>query len=117
MNPTVALPLATPSTYHFTAVFVVPEIVALNCCTCVNVREAVRGLTTTVTVASRFKAGKERATASVRRKCRTARPLWLADALGHVPKAPSSQHFKYYFTGSCRAGQTSEEANFCTPTS
>ena len=54
MNPTVLEPPAIPSTNQVTARFVDPDTVALNCCVWVNVTEAVRGETVTVTVARTY---------------------------------------------------------------
>src|SRR5205823_12274699 len=52
MVPTVELPPTMPSTSHVIPVFVVPETVALNCCFCVSVSGARRGLMVTVTAAN-----------------------------------------------------------------
>src|SRR5262245_42220999 len=51
MVPIVELPPTTPSTSHVTPVFVVPETVAVNCCFCLSVTGARRGLIVTVTAA------------------------------------------------------------------
>jgi hypothetical protein len=55
-KPTVVLPPPKPSTDQVTAVLLVFSTVVLNCCFCVNVTEATRGLIVTET-AARLAAG------------------------------------------------------------